>query len=236
MLPTPDKLHAWLRRIERYSEKWWYALVVGFFVFLDLFILIIPGDALIISSALLQPKRWWLYPLAGLLGTALGAIALSWTVQTFGVQALEWTLPGLTESSPWKHAVGILEQHGWWGLAFVALSFLPQQPAVAAYALAEPNLLLIAAAVALGRTPKYFAFAYGAIHAPKLFHRIFPYLVGPSEAETLVSRATPLRTGVPDNDHQDRTDNREPDHTRTPGAPAETIEHKTHSDSDDRTS
>jgi membrane protein YqaA with SNARE-associated domain len=167
------KLERLMLRLGKHADQWWYAPVIGLLAFADLFILIIPTDAILISAVLIAPKRWLLIGTMVAAGSALGAVALTLLLRVEGLPWLLHFYPGIDHTKAWATATRLVDSWGGWGLFTVALSPIPQHAAIAVAAITGLGLPTIFVTVFAGRTIKYVAFSWIASHAPKLLGRIF---------------------------------------------------------------
>lgn len=170
---TPGKFHRFLHnlleRLQKYRERPWYLPLMAALVFVDVFIIVIPSEILLVKTVMLKPKRWILSATTFISASAAGAALLAFFARHFGEAWLQSVLGERIFETPfWNQTLEILEKYGWWGLAFIAFSPLPQQPAVALFGLAHRSIGEVFTAVWLGRAIKYYLFAYLASHSPKL--------------------------------------------------------------------
>ena len=162
-----------MAQLGKHGNQWWYPPVIGALAFADLFILIIPTDAILISAVMISPKRWlWIGTMVAL-GSALGAVALTLLLRYEGMPWLLHFYPGIDHTKAWATATHLVDSWGGWGLFGIALSPIPQHAAIAVAAIAGLEIPIIFGTVFLGRTLKYVAFSYLASHAPKLLGKIF---------------------------------------------------------------
>jgi membrane protein YqaA with SNARE-associated domain len=156
---------------ERFSNRWWYSPLLALLAGIDLFVGFIPTDGVVISSVLLQPKRWIGMFLWASAGSALGALALSLAVHGLGVSVIQPMFHKTLESTTWVSIASFLIDYGAPALALISISPFPQQPAVVLCALAGLPLTPIFLAIFIGRGLKYGLFAWAASHAPKLIEK-----------------------------------------------------------------
>jgi membrane protein YqaA with SNARE-associated domain len=159
--------------LQRYAGHWWYPPLIGFLAFADLFILVVPTDAILVSAVLLSPRRWIYTGLMVALGSSFGAAALALLLRYQGLPFLLHIYPGIDHSAAWKTAIHLVEQWGAWGLFGVAISPIPQHAAIAVAALTGMSGLVIFASVMAGRSIKYLFLAWLASHAPKLLSKVW---------------------------------------------------------------
>lgn len=162
-----------MRRLQKHADKWWYPPLIGLFAFADLFILVVPTDAILISAVMISPRRWLYTGFMVALGSALGAVALTLLLRLLGLPWLLHFYPHLNQTKSWQTATHLVESWGGWGLFGIALSPLPQHAAIAVGAITGLGIPLIFSTVLAGRSIKYIGFSYLASHAPKVLGRIF---------------------------------------------------------------
>ena len=166
------KFNQWLLRLQQFVDRPWYIPFIALLAGLDLFIMIVPTDWLLISAVMLRPKRWISCFIWVTLGSVVGAVALGYVMQLPSNPISAYVAEKATSMSAWKGTAGFMERNGTWTLGLVALSPLPQQPAVMIAALTGMQLTWIAVAVLIGRATKYSVFSWLASHAPRLLNRI----------------------------------------------------------------
>jgi membrane protein YqaA with SNARE-associated domain len=160
-----------LRSLQKHIDRPWYLPTVALLAFADVFVMIIPTDALLVSAVLVKPRRWWLAGTLVALGSSLAALVLAGAVQ-WDLDGLTRLFPSLFESPSWRGTDAFLEKYGVWALALFAAGPLPYQPAVILVALSGASLTEISLATLLGRGGKYYVLAYLASHAPRYLERL----------------------------------------------------------------
>jgi membrane protein YqaA with SNARE-associated domain len=186
----------WIGKLERFVDRWWYAPLMAALVAADLFVAVIPSDALVISSVMLRPKRWVRFFVSAGTGSAIGAAMLALLVKTHGSWMIAHLFPHALESPSWVSMDRFLVSYGPYAIFLVAVGPLPQQPAVVLAALAHMNVAEIAGSVLVGRLVKYGFFAWSATHAPRLMARLTG-VRRESEALTEHARAEDPRAAKP---------------------------------------
>lgn len=142
--------------------------------FVDLFILFIPTEGMIITTSLMRPKQWWLTALVVTAACSLGAFVLAQCGAHYGAPFATWLLgPEVFESPLWMRTDRWIQDYGYWGLWFIALGPLPQQPAILLCAIGHMAPPEIASAVFFGRAPKYLLFSFLATKGPRWFKHAF---------------------------------------------------------------
>jgi membrane protein YqaA with SNARE-associated domain len=149
-----QKLLKQFLKLQHFVDRCWYLPVLGLLAGLDLFVLVVPTDALLVSTVIVRPRRWPLVSLVLALGSAIGA----WLMARF--------FSGGAVPSRW------IDVYGPWAIGLNALGPLPQQPLVAAAALAGISGAAIFISTFFGRLLKYLILGYLASHAPRLLSRI----------------------------------------------------------------
>jgi membrane protein YqaA with SNARE-associated domain len=155
-------------KLQRFAARPWYLPMIAGLAALDLFVGFIPSDGIVISSAMLKPRRWLRTGLWMACGSASGALLLGALAERFGEPVVRTLLPGVVGSAAWVQGGEFLRAYGALALALMSFGPLPQQPAVAICGLAHMPLVAIFLAVLAGRTAKYLLFAWTGAHGSRL--------------------------------------------------------------------
>lgn len=162
-----------IARLERFAQRIWYTPVVALLAALDLFILVVPTDALLISNVALRPKRWISIAIWFTAGSALGSLALALLINHYGIDFLGALGLHPDKFPSWEMTARWIRDYQGPALAVFGGGPLPLQPAVMLAAIAKVSPGAIFFWVALGRALKFFFFAWAATHAPNLLNRIW---------------------------------------------------------------
>lgn len=167
-----QRMRIWIKHLQAFVDRWWYFPLLGLLAGLDLFILVVPTDALLVSSVMLRPKKWigafiWVG-----LGSAMGALALSGAIQWDPDLVMRRLFPNAFNTDLWRWMDAFFDRHGHIALCLIAASPLVQFPAIILAALSGMPLTEIFFVSLLGRWAKSAAFSYGASHAPKLLLKL----------------------------------------------------------------
>lgn len=166
-------VRSWIRRLQKYARRWWYAPVVSLLAGLDAFVIVVPTDGLLVSAVMLAPRRWIYTAIVVTLGSTLGAVGLAALLEEHGLPLLLSIKPGLDQGALWIWTDQMMDRWGAWALFGVALSPIMQHPAVALAAMAGMPIWEIFGCVFLGRAIKYLVLAYISTHAPRLLGRLW---------------------------------------------------------------
>ena len=161
------------RFIQHSADRLWYLPALAFLIASDMFIFLIPSEGLLMSSSMLQPKRWLRYSLAGAIGTAVGAWLFGLLTRLLGESWLLTQYPSLFESQAWRWSEQFFDQFGLWVVFVTGLSPLPSHPVVILVALGHSSLLSMAMVLFLGRLAKYILLTYLASHAPRALGKLW---------------------------------------------------------------
>ncbi len=168
-----DQIEKLVANLQRFTHKKWYPQLVGFLAAVDNIILVIPNDGILISSAMLSPKRWWSLALWTTIGSTIGALALCLLVDNYGLDFLLYLFPNLQNSLTWQWTVHFFDQYGLLLVFLVALAPVAQQPAVVLASLASVNLTALLALIFVGRLVKFAIMAWVASHAPSKIEKLW---------------------------------------------------------------
>lgn len=166
------KVVRWILRLEQFIDRIWYLPVMGLIAGLDLWIWVVPTDGIVVSSALLKPKKWISVALWIALGSTLGCLSMGLAIQHWGMELIQWV--GMdTTSSSWIRATEWMEKFGVWAIFFFAIGPLPVHPGIAIGALGEIPVWELVFAAGLGRSIKYLFLAWLATHAPNTLFKLW---------------------------------------------------------------
>lgn len=191
--------------LRRFTDRWWYLPVCGLLAALDLFILVIPTEGFLVSSILLQPKRWARTLIWFTFGSAIGAAVLAHVSHLYGPEFVHWVLGDAFQTPLWQKLERFLGHYGGIALTVISLGPLPQQPAVAFCGLAQMPTFTVFLAVLIGRGLKYGIFLILALRAPHLLSKVSGVRKETEELGISVSAAGSLGPGVPEQKHQNPT-------------------------------
>jgi membrane protein YqaA with SNARE-associated domain len=152
--PSDSVLKKIIPQLQKFLDRPWYIPFISFLVFLDFFIFVVPADAILISSAIVKPKKWLSLALWVAVGSSLGALCATLLFQTF---AADW----------FSHARQYIHHWGGWAVWFSAVGPVPIHPAVFAAAAAGMNPWHVFLWVLLGRVMKYCFFTWLAAKTPR---------------------------------------------------------------------
>lgn len=172
-----EKLHTlirrWTRRLQSYSQRIWYPPLIAFLAAIDHWIIVIPNDGILISSAILAPKRWLTLAIWVAAGSTLGAVLLAVLVKFHGLPWILQYYPGLDTTTIWAYSSRIFSQYGLLMVFFCAATPLAQQPAIILAGLANTSLADFALVTLAGRSIKFLFLSYVSAHSPKLLSRLW---------------------------------------------------------------
>lgn len=170
-------MNAWLKRqivaMEAFSDRPWYPVLIGFLAGLDNLVVVIPTDGILVSSVLLQPRRWLRFAAFVTVGSTCGALILAWLVQQHGLPLIETYYPSLLQTKSWLWTEKLFDEYGLIVVFCVAATPLIQHPAIILAALAGEKLTALALVIVVGRFIKYMAFAWVSAKAPQFLSRIW---------------------------------------------------------------
>jgi len=167
------KIQRFVKTLQKHADRPWYAPLIAFLSALDNFIVIIPNDGILVSSAMLKPRRWFLFAFAITIGSTLGGLSLAALVEFQGLPWVETTFPALVSSVTWQWTDHFFDEYGLVVIFIVGLLPIAQQPAVVLAALAGTPLAELTAAIGLGRFIKFMAMAYLGSHAPRVLGKFW---------------------------------------------------------------
>ncbi len=145
--------------------------VVGLVAAADYVFWFLPSKTLVIVTALLHPGAWWRIAAWFTAGSVAGATAFAAVVAAVGPPLLASLFGDLAASGPWQHAHALVRE---WGaaalLVFAALPW-PLRTIVAACAVLDLPLAVIAASVAVGRLAGFSVLTWVCARVPGVLTR-----------------------------------------------------------------
>ncbi|WP_406402295.1 hypothetical protein [Streptomyces uncialis] len=160
-----------LLRLDRAAHRRWFLPALGVFPLSDYVLPVLPNQMLLIGLSALHPRRWRVIALTFVAASVLGAFLVATAVHAAGPWLLDTVgavAPGRAEL---REVAGLVERHGGWALA--ALALLPWTPraAVVMCALAGIPPWTVALAVLAGRPLPVTLLALAGAKAPALLRR-----------------------------------------------------------------
>lgn len=172
-----DRYHRIARKfistIQKFVNRIWFGPLLIFLSMCDSLIVIIPTTGIMISSTIVQRKRWWQFGVYVAIGSALGAFIIVMLTKFYGLEKLIILFPTLTSSAIWKWTLYFFKQYGLLVVFVVGLLPFSQQPALIFATLSNISLTPLIAAILISRLIKFPFIAYLASHAPKFLGRIW---------------------------------------------------------------
>lgn len=158
-----------VKRLQKYAKRWWYPLLVGALAGIDALIVVIPTDAILLSSVVLAPRRWFVLALCVASGSTLGGTILSALVKTNGLPWILEFYPHIDQTQTWITTHRFFDQYGAFLVFGVSMTPFAQQPSIILASLAMMPYPILIPALFAGRALKYVFVSYAASHAPKFF-------------------------------------------------------------------
>jgi len=162
-----------IKRLQRYASRSWYMPLIALLAALDNLVILIPTDGILISSSMLNPKRWPFFALSISFGSTLGALSLLSLVHLAGLPWILTIYPGLTESQTWIWSLSFFGKYGLLFLFVLGLTPLMQQPAIILAGLSNISFFKISLVIFMSRLIKYLLMAYVASHSPRMLSKFW---------------------------------------------------------------
>ena len=168
-----NRIKVYVAILQSFADRLWYPPLIGLLAALDNLIIVIPNDGILVSSAMLTPKRWFFLATCVAIGSTIGALVLAALIENQGLPWILQLFPGVNQTMTWQITENFFQKYGLIVVFVVAASPLIQQPAVILAALAETPLVTLALVIFVGRFIKFLIMAYVASHAPSLLKRMW---------------------------------------------------------------
>ncbi len=152
--------------IQRFAHRKWYVFLISLVAALDIFIFIIPTEAILVSSVILTPDKWKSRFIWVAIGSSIGALILALIIHLFGVEALHAWLGETVGTEKWTTLTRIMKENSFLGVFTFSLGPLPHQGGVILAMISGGTLYDVFFGTLLGRLIKYGFFAWIGTHAP----------------------------------------------------------------------
>ena len=161
--------------LKKFSGQTWYPLLIGLLSFLDVFLIIVPSDSILLSSTLLNPKRWLTFAIYMTIGSTLGLLILVLILEYNGIESILNYYPALKNSTSWLWTQKFFGAYGLILVFVIAATPLAQQPSVILAVLAGISTLPLITVIFLGRLLKFVLISYVAVKAPKYIEKFLKH-------------------------------------------------------------
>ncbi len=172
-----EKLHQlskmMIKKVRRFAYRFWYAPLLSILAALDNFLLIIPNDSILISSAMIVKRRWMLFAFFVSVGSTIGAMALVKVVESQGLPWILEMFKGLDQTKTWQWSESFMGKYGVFMVFLVGITPFSQQPVLILAALGSFSDWSIALSIFSSRLLKFLFMAYVGAFAPKLLKRFW---------------------------------------------------------------
>lgn len=128
-----------------------------------------PVTAVVVPAALLLPRLWRQISVFSALGSAVGATLLVLAFHNLGWEQIYDRFPQLATHATWLRVMGWAAEYGAVALFLVAVSPLPQTPALIFFGIARHDPAIVFFAMLAGKLIKYALFAWLTIRFPERF-------------------------------------------------------------------
>lgn len=149
------QLHVFARRLAPFADHPLFPLLGAVVALVATITMSLPLVPVVSALVALRPLHWKAVVFWMVLGSALGAVLLTFA---FGALSLPWLsdrMPELMSSPHWQHLTDWATRSGWWVLAGIAALPVTQTPALVLASMSGMPLPDIFIAVALGKAIKY---------------------------------------------------------------------------------
>lgn len=165
MLP---KIEGLLQRLLRYSaEGRGFMLTCAGLALTGTITAAYPVTAVVVPATLLAPRNWRRITLFTALGSALGATVLVLVIHHMGWANLYEHYPQLATHPDWRQVMSWVQRYGIIALFLIALSPLPQTPALIFFGITRQDYIGIFIAMLAGKILKYGLFAWATNRFPE---------------------------------------------------------------------
>ena len=124
----------------------------------------------VLPGTLVSQSRWRSIALSVAFGSALGATALVLVFHHWGWSWVYARFPEFASQASWRKIVGWVSVYGIPGLFAIALSPLPQTPALVVFGIVDPQPAAVFVTIRAAKVIKYGIVAWFVSRFPERFH------------------------------------------------------------------
>jgi len=179
-----NRLRDRLSKIFHFTDRKWYPFAVSALTAADIFVGIIPSDALLVSAVLGRPKNWMKIGLIFALGNFLGAALLAGIVY-WDADLLREFFPQFFQSNAWLTVADFMAKYGGFALVVAIMGPLSIQPFIILPLLSGFPFKTFLIIYFLARLFKVLLVAWLASHTPKLLAR---WTLGLEDKQTVLNQ------------------------------------------------
>jgi hypothetical protein len=169
--PRQRRLALAVHLLRRVSGSRGFLPVIGLVAAGDYVLWFLPSKTLVIVAAMLHPRQWMRIAAWFTAGSVIGATAFAILVSVLGPPVLDYLFGDISTSASWQYAHTLVRDWGVLALFVMAALPSPLRTIVAACAVLDMPLALIAASVAAGRFAGFSVLTWMCSHTPKLLMR-----------------------------------------------------------------
>ena len=169
-IPSLKKTKNRISKIFRFTDGKWYPFVVSCLTAADVFVGVIPSDALLISAVMGQPKKWIRIGLIFTLGNFLGATLLAGIIY-WDADLLREFFPHFFQTKTWITVADFMAKYGGFALFIGIMGPFPIQPFIILPILSGFSLKTLLIIYFFSRLIKVSIISWLASHTPKLLAR-----------------------------------------------------------------
>jgi membrane protein YqaA with SNARE-associated domain len=169
--PRPRRIALAVRLLRRVAQARGFLPVIGIVAAADYALWFLPSKTLVIVAAVVHPRDWWRISAWFTAGSVVGATAFAALVAYMGPPVLEWAFGDLSNSGAWQRAHALVLEWGAAALFVLAALPWPLRTVVAACAVLQLPLAVIAASILVGRFLGFCALTWLCSHAPNVLLR-----------------------------------------------------------------
>jgi membrane protein YqaA with SNARE-associated domain len=184
-----------IESVQGHIDRPSFPFYLAFAAFLDVFLLVVPTDGIVVSSAMARPKRWFVIFAGVTTGSILGVLLLG-AIVYWDADVIKGLAPWIFQSEAWEYTKNLLQHWGFWAVFLGGFGFLPPtQPFIIIPILAEMHFGHWFLAFSIARVLKFLSFAWIASHSPKLVSRFKIFRLELDDVAELAAKAKDKETG-----------------------------------------
>lgn len=156
----------WVSWVKKTADQSWFPIPAGAIVLADYFFPLLPSTAMVIASALVAPRKWFVNSIGCAIGSAIGAFIIAIIFQEYGWYVIEWLFGNLRNAPQWNAIHGAIAAFGLIALFIMSGLPMPLRVPTLITILAGTSPWIVFLIVLLGRCFGYSILGYFSSISP----------------------------------------------------------------------
>lgn len=156
-------------KIQKKYDSKFYPYLISFITALNVFIFILPAEAILVGGILAKPHSWKKMAFFQTIAASLSTLLLGGLVYWKGYEVIHFLSPDIELTKFWIGSTSFMKEWGLYALTIMCILPVPILPGIAFSIFSNLSIVKVVIAVILGRWIKFYALCYVVSFFPHLF-------------------------------------------------------------------